>query len=223
MEKYYVYCHKNPTTNEIFYVGKGNGNRVYQHIQESQSAEGYENIKLDRIKSIGIANVEHIILRHGVDEKTAFEIEAAVIDLIGISNLTNLVLGKNSCDFGIKKIEEIISMYQADELILEPNETCVLINVNKLYRRDMGDDELYEITRQKWTIGSKREKVIYAIPNYRGLTREVYKIINWYPIGNKWGFNGVVAEDAVRNRLRLKSIAAFQTRGASNPIRYINV
>ncbi len=218
----YVYLLKDKTTKEVFYVGKGNGNRVFQHVEEYQSSD-YANAKLKRIEKIGIENIEYLILRHGLDDKTAFEIEAAIIDYIGLDKLTNIVTGKNSSDFGIKTLDEIITMYDAEELQLMPDENCILININKLYSRDMSAEQLYEITRQKWRIGAKRNNVIYAIPNFRGLTREVYRITNWYPIGNRWGFNGVVAEEAVRKRLRLKSIVPFQKKGASNPIRYINI
>jgi hypothetical protein len=33
--KYYVYCLVNPRDNKIFYIGKGKGNRVFQHAKDS--------------------------------------------------------------------------------------------------------------------------------------------------------------------------------------------
>ena len=36
--KFYVYLLLDPTSGEIFYVGKGKGNRVFQHFKEK---EGY--------------------------------------------------------------------------------------------------------------------------------------------------------------------------------------
>jgi hypothetical protein len=32
--KYYVYLLKHPQTNEVFYVGKGEDKRMYQHVRQ---------------------------------------------------------------------------------------------------------------------------------------------------------------------------------------------
>lgn len=90
----------------------------------------------------------------------------------------------------------------------------------------MTDIDLYEATRKAWVVGSRRENVKYAIATYRGLTREVYKVHDWYPLmrhGKKrWGFNGVVAEDNIRSKLIYKSIKSYYKKGAANPIKYLN-
>lgn len=219
---YYVYFLKDPKTQEVFYVGKGVDNRIFNHINCADSTDA-ETDKLERIRKIGIDSVEHYIVRHGMDEKTAFEVEAALIDFIGLDNLTNMQGGHSSHDFGIMTTEEIKAMYESEELEPFANEKCLLININALYRRDMSDKDIYEATRKEWVIGAKREQITYAIATYKGLTREVYKVINWYQIAKRWGFNGVVADKEVRDRLRLKSIASYTKRGAANPIRYINI
>ena len=36
----------------------------------------------------------------------------------------------------------------------------------------------------------------------------------------RWGFNGEIAEDTIRNKYINKSIAHTKKRGAANPIRY---
>ena len=68
----------------------------------------------------------------------------------------------------------------------------------------------------------RRNKAKYAVATYRGLTREVYVIKEWYQIGSRWGFNGERADEDTRTSLRYKSIAGMAKRGAANPIRYIN-
>ena len=35
--KYYVYLYSDPETNEIFYIGKGKGNRVFSHLTENKN------------------------------------------------------------------------------------------------------------------------------------------------------------------------------------------
>ena len=80
--KYYVYLLIDPKTDEPFYVGKGIGNRVFNHVKcalenEETSNSKYEEIR--RIKDEG-NDVKHLIVRHGLTEKNAFEIESALID-----------------------------------------------------------------------------------------------------------------------------------------------
>ena len=74
--------------------------------------------KLDRIREIISSGYEvsHFILRHGLTETVAFELEAALIDLIGTENLSNLQSGHYSTDFGLKSPAEIVAIYEAEEL-----------------------------------------------------------------------------------------------------------
>jgi hypothetical protein len=68
-------------------------------------------------------------------EKMAFEIEASLIDFVGMENLSNLQGGHYSSDFGLKTADEITAMYEAEEL--STTEAIMLININRRYRRDM--------------------------------------------------------------------------------------
>ncbi len=218
---YYVYFLRDPGNKEVFYVGKGKGNRVFEHVA-CALADATESDKLERIRAIEKSgkSIEHFVLRHGLTEGAAFEVEAAVIDFVGISNLLNLQAGHYSTDFGIKTTEEVIAMYSAPPLVTD--HPLVLININKLFEREMTKEEIYDATRKSWKVGKKRNEARYAVATYRGLTREVYLIKDWFPIGNRWGFNGELADENTRNSLRYKSIAGMTMRGAANPIRYIN-
>ena len=51
------------------------------------------------------------IIRHGLTEKEAFEVEAALIDYIDIRELTNVVLGHDSDSRGLMSITDIITKY----------------------------------------------------------------------------------------------------------------
>lgn len=218
---YYVYFLRDPSNKIVFYVGKGKGNRVFEHVACALS-EATESDKLDRIRAIkrsGLA-VEHFILRHGLTEGAAFEVEAAVIDFVGIANLQNLQAGHYSTDFGIKSTEEVIAIYSAPPFATDL--PVLLININKLFNREMTPADIYEATRKAWKIGPKRDKAKYAVATYRGLTREVYTIKNWLQIDERWGFEGEEAVEEIRANLRYKSVAHMARRGAANPIRYIN-
>mgnify|MGYP000257170628 FL=1 len=80
---YYVYVYSDPDTHQPFYVGKGKGNRVFDHLSYDNDSEKVEYIQ--NLLKAGKSPVIEILV-HGVDEETAFKVEAAAIDLIGIEN-----------------------------------------------------------------------------------------------------------------------------------------
>jgi hypothetical protein len=222
----YVYLLRDPRgTKEFFYVGKGTGNRIFQHelnAEEEGVSEEATSAKILRIKSIQAdgLNVEQFVLRHGLSSSEAFQVEAAVIDMVGISNLSNLQRGHYSTEFGLKSVSEVTAMYSAKPFATEL--PVMLININRQFDAAMSAAQLYDSTRKEWKVGTKKQKAVYAIATYRGLTREVYKINDWYPIGNRWGFNGELADESIRKILIYMSIAHLSKRGAANPIRYHN-
>ena len=86
---YYVYALVDPRHNEIFYVGKASANnRAFDHLKSNKS-ESKKQSRINEIRNSGYEpQVE--ILRYGLaTEKIALEVEAAVIDSIGLENLTN--------------------------------------------------------------------------------------------------------------------------------------
>lgn len=222
---YYVYLLIDPRTKEVFYVGKGTGNRVFHHANAAiESSDATE--KLDRIREIqanGLA-VEYVMLRHGLTEETAFEVEAALIDYIDLESLTNEVRGYNSDDRGRMTVEDIIIKYDAP--ILEILEPVLLITINRRYRKGMTIDEIYEATRGNWVVGQRREKARYALAIYHGIVRAVFEIERWHPIQstdkktvNRWCFDGKVA-DALKHYVGGSTIR-YPTK-TQNPVRYIN-
>ena len=222
---YYVYLLEDPRNGEIFYVGKGRGNRVFFHVGDALDGARRSH-KLDRIREIHHSGheVEHTILRHGLSESMAFEIEAAMIDFLGIHRLANEVAGQYSADFGMKSAAEIVAMYAGDPL--DTDEPVLLLNINNRYRRDMTVGDIYNATRRWWILGERRNAVSYVIPVYGGLTREVYVVRKWISAnaasGRRWGFRGKLARPAVREKLVHKSVRHLYPRGVSNPVKYLN-
>lgn len=222
--QYYVYFLMDPRNKEVFYVGKGKDNRVFQHAEDAISNQ-VETDKLDRIREIrhGGHEVQHFILRHGLNEREAFEIEAAVIDFAGKNNLTNQQSGHHS-DYGLKATNEVISMYEAEEL--NTSLPILLININKLFRREMTPTEVYEATRSSWVIGERRNNAKYVVATYRGLTRVAYEVEAWYPEKSsqktRWEFTGKLAHNDIQRELIYKSVESLYKNGRANPIRYIN-
>jgi hypothetical protein len=126
--KTYVYRLIDPRNGETFYVGKGKGNRVFAHIRAEIDTDD-PNDKLKRIHEIRAAgfDVAHVIHRHGLDDKTAFEVEAALID--AYPGLTNAVNGSGSNEFGAMHAQGIVNKYQAEPA--DFNHRAIIINVNR--------------------------------------------------------------------------------------------
>ena len=214
---YYVYVLKNPRTDNIFYIGKGKGNRVFQHVHGAITSTS-QSEKLDLIREIGADNVQHYILRHGLTEEQSFEIESACIDLLGLDTLTNAVKGYDTWVQGLKTVDEIAQYYDAKVITI--TEPTIIININRLYKRFMTAQQLYDVTRSAWVVGTKRNQVKYAVAAYRGLVREVYHIDNWSAVGKRWEFSGQVAEPSVRDKYINQSLDNYVKRGSQNPVKY---
>ncbi len=88
---YYVYAYVNPLDGQIFYVGKGKGRRVLSHLGDRAETRKVETLK--QIRAAGKRpRIE--ILAHGLrSADTALQVEAAVIDALGIPFLANQVRG----------------------------------------------------------------------------------------------------------------------------------
>ena len=115
--KAYVYLLIDPRDDKPFYVGKGNGNRVFAHALDALGHEEAASDKLDRIREIHAAGqqVEHQLLRFGLTDRTAFEVEAAAIQLLGMDELTNKVEGHHVWRRGRMTTDVAISLFDAPQ------------------------------------------------------------------------------------------------------------
>lgn len=241
--KYYVYMLLDPTRNKPFYVGKGIDNRVFNHLACALTDIDTSNAKYDKIREITQSGqtVKHIIVRHGLSESEAFQIEASLIDTLTYCGLflSNIVGGHNSIEKGLMTSEEIVRLYNAQPLSGMSSD-CILININRTYKRGNGTNPIYQATKETWLISEWRlPHIKYVLSEFRGLIVEVFEVKNWYPkqrLKNKtidkeknikiqievtgYGFDGDIAPDDIRNRYINKSVAHLKKRGAAQVIRY---
>lgn len=224
--QYYVYILIDPRDDKIFYIWKWKWSRIFSHLNGAISWDKPSN-KINLIQELlsGWFEVQHYIVRHGLTEKESLEVEWALIDFYGKSNLTNILLWHNSGERWLMNINEININYDAQEV--EIVDEVILININTLYYFWISEEELYQATRKSWKAKMERaNKAQYVFCHYHGIIREVYEINDWYEsleYPSRIEFNWKVASDNIREKYIYKSISNYFTKGNQNPIKYVNI
>lgn len=232
--RYYVYCLVDPRDNKLFYIGKGTGDRVFQHAEDSLN-ENLSSLKLDTIRDIISSGyeVKHYIIRHGLEEGAAFLVESTLIDLLTYQSfntesvLANIVAGHHQWDKGIKTVEELYELYDCKPIEITEGDSIIFINVNKSYGTDAADEykrpSLYEATRKYWKLNPERaNKANLIMAVYRGVVRGVFKpTSNWYPAIERPGRYMVDAQQICQSPYLHKSVVSLFTQ-SQNPIHYHN-
>lgn len=81
-----MYALVDPRFDQIFYVGKGSRQRLLAHGREADltTGESTRSAKVQRIRDLRAAGYEPRvdIVRHGLTENRALEVEAALIDCV---------------------------------------------------------------------------------------------------------------------------------------------
>ena len=248
---FYVYALIDPRNNQVFYIGKGTGNRVFSHEIESGKSPKSEKAKLQKIREIEKSghDVKRILINWGMTEPEAFVAEATLINLMSYlssDTLTNAVAGHHVHE--ALSVEDFEIMYGAEHLQPEDiRHSIMVIKINKLYRRDMSSKELYDAVRGNWraSLNSiQRRNVEYVFGVYNQLIVAVYKPDEWHYVHERidvprieeldeetleWGKDRVyfICKDYARldrnQEFYLhKSIAELKVNQASqNPISYL--
>jgi hypothetical protein len=237
---HYVYCLADPRNKEIFYVGKGQNNRVFdQQYQPEQEAEDEADERAKRVKDIEAdgQEVQRYILCHGLDEEEqAFVVETCVISLLQAGLLKNVELlnqarGHHYPTWGIASVNDIAAKYSLpvqSECFRDP---VMVVNVS---RTRAAAETLYDAARGNWRASEERLKNSlgrhYVIAEYDGVLVDVFKPAAWMklPDGkmcfeNTKGFGKGNAEykelfDRYCNRL-----SGFHQPGEQNLVHYFNM
>lgn len=230
----YVYVYIDPRTEKPFYIGKGKGNRCFDHLVDLGKSK-----KSQRISEINALNAtpQIDILAFGLTESEALIVEAATIDLIGKENLDNEVRGHDSSRYGRRTVDDIRARLSVD-VVNNFDQNVALIRINKTYDPSFNELQLYEATRGIWEIAaSKREKVQFACAVFDGIIREVYEISGWFDAGTtmygtrsaegfmgsgRFEFVGKIAEIEISKKYRNKKISTeILPFGFAGSIRFV--
>jgi hypothetical protein len=226
---FYVYRLLDPRNGETFYIGKGKGNRVFQHVKglvgEDSSLLSEKLRRIHEIHRDGF-EVGHLIHRHGLDEKTAYEVEASLID--AFPEVTNDAGGQWSDERGVTHAAQLIERYEAPIADFQHRILAITINLSVVHR------SIYEAVRYAWKLDPlKARKADYVLAVHKGLIVGAFVARRWMQATpdnfpewgeirpKRWGFEGDVAPtDIQRTYIRHRLPDRMRRRGAANPVKY---
>jgi len=183
--KYYVYLLVDPIDNCVFYVGKGSGNRVFEHEKT------LNNIKVIEILTNSL-EVTKIIVHSGLTENEAHSLESGLINYFSYlgTNLKNLQIGHHTngecCTAEVFERRNNLASINISDF----ENSALIVNLNGIGLKDIKDMDVVK----KWaTIIAKFESK-YKLPDilviaYHGFIRYVFRIDEYHEeirkIGNK--------------------------------------
>ena len=221
INKYYVYRLVDPRTFHTFYVGKGCDNRVFMHAKAATALvsedEDAESLKLKLISEILASGKEVICFIHrwGLSQKTAFEVEAALIDCY--PGLSNIQSGHDN-ERGMISVEDFEKTSNLHEY-QEPSEDYIIIKTSKGAIEANGS--LYEATRRSWKADiNKAKKYKYVLSVINGIVKEVYEVDNWYKDGERIAFKGKETKDAISSLKGTIIPEKYRRKGMARPFLY---
>ena len=192
---WYVYTYRDPNDSRPFYVGKGTDYRVFSHASGLGSKETER-----RIRAIRKRNQEPVIeiVARNLADDTAYAIEMALIEFVGIENLTNKQRGRGYKEHGKIAATQLNAHICGESVSEKDFAECpsIIFRINKLYRGNMTDAELYDATRCCWDVDINRAKTCkYAMATYQGRILAIYEIAAWFPAGSTFMMRGMVPQD----------------------------
>lgn len=161
-----------------------------------------------------------MILRHGLrDDEEALNVEATLIDYIGLTNLTNEQGGANSNDYGITRAESLQKEYSCESFDDKDTPPFIIIKVRQEVVDDRGS--FYEACRYAWKISPQKveERIVFCVLN--GIVREVFVVEKWKEsdIEGRYEFIGKEAPKEIKNLFINKRIPEqYRKKGMASPV-----
>ena len=202
----YVYALRDPRDGKVFYVGQGVGNRIFDHFNEAddwlRNGEDYclqknkfASSKIIRILDIwrGDEDVNWFIVAHNIVEcdldGIVSRIESAVIDALSMSQ-NGVCLNEIKAPKSSLLIQDDVGALAAEPV--NPTEKISRVFVFPI-QNSINEQPIYDATRQAWSVkDSYRDtsETTYAVGINKGISIGSYIVDRWFPVGNKYGFDG---------------------------------
>jgi hypothetical protein len=183
----YVYALRDPRDKKIFYVGRGDNDRVFHHFNE---AEKKSNLPIQQISSKAIRildiwkndeDVEWFIVAHNLtDGKTAEIIESAVYDSLGQSQNGEPVNENRTPRSSLLLPEDLDAM--AAEPV-NPSRPFENVFVFPIHRALVARKDIYASTRAAWRVANHFQKLGgYAVGLQYSIAKGTFEIEEWNEI-----------------------------------------
>lgn len=222
---HYVYALVDPRDHGIFYVGKANANnRAFDHLRAGKGEEE-KHRRICDIRAAGF-EPEVDVLRYGLGTaRESLEVEAAVIDALGLENLTNKVRG-HGVDRGRQTASEVERLHGSKPVAVETiREPYMLFFIQQTYSPTKTEPQLYDCVRQFWFhVGERTRTPVpesgrlpypVALAIVDSVVVRAYSVAAWFAAGttlstrsnadrrDRWEFVGQLLEehDLVGQRL----------------------
>lgn len=244
----YVYALVDPRggKDQVFYVGKGTGLRMFDHVLEVIEKEKSGKLnklsnedfgeKIDRIHDIHKdgQNVKMYILHFGLTNEHALILESALIDIFSrlpnvdqesIADLVNQKRGYD-CENGFSTIASLArALNTKGEIDVKEGESVLVIKINEV---SDDDDKILDRVSKYWRVNVKRaNKVTYVAACNNGVIVGLYeKTSGWHKITDpksphygRCEFRGkAVKAPEVEERYLYHTVPT--KKNAQNPIKY---
>lgn len=230
--QHYVYRLIDPRNGQTFYVGRGQGNRVFAHVANAlknfdgvsymNKNEDDVSLKIQQIRDIKNAGLEviHVIHRYGLTKKEAQEVESALIDCY--AGLTNVQSGYDA-ERGVTNAEVLQRALSCEVFEDVDDLKYCIIKINSYWLNERGS--VYETVRKHWKVSLDRvNKIPYVLAAYAGVIIDVFEVSSWYKspdVPGRCMFDGRQAPDEIRNLFIHKRLPEhYIKKGSSNPVHY---
>jgi hypothetical protein len=192
----YVYALKDPRDGKVFYIGQGQGDRVFEHFDAAQKCLEGERLA-DLSKTLRIIDiwmndedVEWFILAHKLTSTEADKVEAACIDLL-VEAQEDAPLNEIKAPHSSFLDEAALADLQVQPV--NPDKPMKIF-VFPIHRALKEHGDIYQATRHCWQVKEEyrnAEQYPYVVGLAGGVSRGAYYIEGWNHVsGRHYEFTG---------------------------------